>query len=151
MEHRITFHTGSQLSYMVFPTLIINKKKHTAVTAPVPSLLPRLFAFSMQCKMPFPQIFSLGQRLGTVLPTPPPSLLVRRPGNQQQNDKCPPISVPWVSLSKYAYPSVETKLPQLVGSGNEKPAGKLGMPLGSVPMPKGNVEETPCPSWGRSR
>jgi hypothetical protein len=74
-----------------------------------------------------------------------------RPGDQQQNDKCPPISVPWVSLSNYAYPSVETKLPQLVGSGNEKPAGKLGMPLGSVPMPKGNVEETPCPSWGRSR
>jgi hypothetical protein len=59
VEHRITFHTGSQLSYMAFPTLIINKKTHTAVTAPVPSLLPRLFACSMQCKMPFTQIFSL--------------------------------------------------------------------------------------------
>lgn len=33
--------------------------------------------------------------------------------------------------------------PPLVGSGNEKPAGKLGMPLGSVPMPNGKPDMAP--------
>lgn len=48
MEHRITFHTGSQLSYMVFLTLIINKKKtygrHCACTKPTPPVVCMLKA-----------------------------------------------------------------------------------------------------------